>query len=73
MNEVKLNSSLYDAIKSSFGDKNLFFCVSPCDIANDRLDLFYEYFKEKFNAKQISNEVWRTKPTKYEQIFEVIK
>lgn len=73
MNEVKLNSSLYDAIKSSFGDKNLFFCVSPYGIANDRLNLFYEYFKEKFNAAQISNEIWQTKPTKYEQIFEVIK
>ena len=73
MNEVRLNTSLYTSIKSSFGNKNLFICVSPYGIANDRLDLFYEYFKDNFDARQISNKSWLDKPTKYEQIFEVRK
>ena len=76
MEEVVLNSQLYSCIENSLSSNNIFICVSPKISAMrcNRLDIFYSYFRDKYDTIHISNEVF-TKPrynfTKYEQIFQI--
>lgn len=79
MEAVVLNQKLYNSIENAMGKSNLFICVSPYINAtsNNRIDIFYEYFRSKYNARLISNEAYydRTehKYTKYSILFEVNK
>lgn len=78
METVVLNQKLYNSIENAMGKSNLFICVSPYigKIANNRIDIFYEYFRSKYNARLISNEAYdRTEHcyTKYSILFEVNK
>lgn len=78
MEAVVLNQKLYNSIENAMGKSNLFICVSPYigKIANNRIDIFYEYFRSKYNARLISNEAYdRTEHcyTKYSILFEVNK
>lgn len=78
MEEVKLDKNLYSIIESSLSKNNIFICVSPkiSTFKNNRLDIFYLYFKDNYGAQIISNDVYgkiERNHTKYERSFEVIK
>lgn len=58
------------------GKSNLFICISPyiSMVANNRIDIFYEYFRKKYNARLIDKEAYdktEHKYTKYSILFEV--
>ncbi|RAZ60043.1 hypothetical protein [Campylobacter hyointestinalis] len=78
MEAVVLNQKLYNSIENAMGKSNLFICVSPyiSEAANNRIDIFYEYFRNKYNARLIANEKDKKpehKYTKYSILFEVNK
>ncbi|WP_293652110.1 hypothetical protein, partial [uncultured Campylobacter sp.] len=76
--EISLNEKLYKSIEAGLSKNNIFVCVSPKINAskNLRLDMFYQYFKEKHNATLISNKQFNKIEygyTKYSILFEVNK
>lgn len=76
--EISLNEKLYKSIEAGLSKNNIFVCVSPKINAskNLRLDMFYQYFKDKHNATLISNKQFNKIEygyTKYSILFEVNK
>ncbi len=70
-----LNKSFLSKISETQQGTNYFICVSPNINAkrNNRLDLFFKYFKDNFNTELISSRNTKIgKYSRYEKIFKLV-
>lgn len=78
LTNFRLDRAFYDKISSANKGQNIFICVSPpYNNTQVRLDLFYQHFKENYNAELIShnkNDIFDSKYhraiKRYEYIFQ---